>query len=71
MEENQGLMPIEEIRGIVNKDNSNLAHSEIQNEYGRAKQELQSNEDFKKLAGEIVARSAKAELSKDMLAILS
>ena len=71
MEENQKLMPIEEIRGIVNKDNSNLAHSEIQNEYGRAKQELQSNEDFKKLAGEIVARSAKAELSKDMLAILS
>lgn len=71
MEENQKLMPIEEIRGMVNKDNSNLAHSEIQNEYGRAKQELQSNEDFKKLAGEIVARSAKAELSKDMLAILS
>lgn len=71
MEEKQELMPIEEIRGIVNKDNSNLAHSEIQDEYGRAKQELQSNEDFKKLAGEIVARSAKAELSKDMLAILS
>ena len=66
------LMPIEEIRGIVNKENnSNLAHNEIQTEYDRAKQGLQTNEDFKKLTNEIVVRSAKAELSKDMLAILS
>ena len=70
--EQKDLMSMEEIRGIVNKENnSNLAHNEIQTEYDRAKQGLQSNEDFKKLANEIVARSAKAELSKDMLAILS
>ena len=70
--EQKDLMPIEEIRGIVNKENnSNLAHNEIQTEYDRAKQGLQSNEDFKKLTNEIVVRSAKAELSKDMLAILS
>ena len=70
--EEKDLMPIEQIRGIVNKDNnSNLAHNEIQNEYDKAKQGLQSNEDFKKLTNEIVVRSAKAELSKDMLAILS
>ncbi len=65
-------MSMDEIRGIVQKDsNSNLAHNEIQTEYDRAKQGLKSNEDFKKLTNEIVVRSAKAELSKDMLAILS
>ena len=64
-------MPIEEIRGIVNKESSNLAHNEIQTEYDRAKQGLQNNDDFKNLTNEIVVRSAKAELSKDMLEILS
>lgn len=71
MEDNKDLMPMEEIRGMVNKESSNLAHNEIRNEYDRAKQGLQSNEDFKKLTNEIVVRSAKAELSKDMLAILN
>lgn len=71
MEENQKLMPIEEIRDMVNKDNSNLAHKEIQSEYDRAKQGLQNNNDFKSLTNEIVIRSAKAELSKDMLEILT
>lgn len=66
------LMPMDEIRGMVNqKNNSNLAHNEIQTEYDKAKQGLQTNEDFKKLTNEIVVRSAKAELSKDMLAILT
>lgn len=71
MEDNKDLMPIEEIRTMVGNNNSSLAHNEIQTEYDRAKQGLQSNEDFKKLTNEIVVRSAKAELSKDMLAILS
>lgn len=71
MEEKQELMPIEEIRGIVNKDNSNLAHTEIQDQYDKAKQGLQDDNDFKNLTKEIVVRSAKAELSKDMLEILS
>lgn len=71
MEEKE-LMSMEEIRSVVQKDkSSNLAHNEIRNEYDRAKQGLQSNEDFKKLTNEIVVRSAKAELSKDMLAILN
>ena len=70
--EEKDLMPMEQIRHMVNKENnSNLAHNEIQTEYDRAKQGLQSNEDFKKLTTEIVVRSAKAELSKDMLAILT
>lgn len=71
MEENKDLMPMEEIRGIINKEGSNLAHEQIQNEYDRAKQGLQNNNDFKNLTNEIVVRSAKAELSKDMLDILS
>ena len=70
--EDKDLMPISEIREMVNqKNNSNLAHNEIQTEYDKAKQGLQTNEDFKKLTNEIVVRSAKAELSKDMLAILT
>ena len=70
--EEKDLMPMDEIRHLVRKENnSNLAHNEIQSEYDRAKQGLQSNEDFKKLTNEIVVRSAKAELSKDMLAILT
>lgn len=70
--EEKDLMPMEQIRHMVNKENnSNLAHNEIQTEYDRAKQGLQTNEDFKKLTNEIVVRSAKAELSKDMLAILT
>lgn len=70
--EEKDLIPMEQIRQMVNKENnSNLAHNEIQTEYDRAKQGLQTNEDFKKLTNEIVVRSAKAELSKDMLAILT
>jgi hypothetical protein len=70
--EDKDLIPMEQIRHMVNKENnSNLAHNEIQTEYDRAKQGLQTNEDFKKLTNEIVVRSAKAELSKDMLAILT
>jgi hypothetical protein len=70
--EEKDLIPMEQIRHMVNKENnSNLAHNEIQTEYDRAKQGLQTNEDFKKLTNEIVVRSAKAELSKDMLAILT
>lgn len=70
--EEKDLIPMEQIRSMVNKENnSNLAHNEIQTEYDRAKQGLQTNEDFKKLTNEIVVRSAKAELSKDMLAILT
>lgn len=71
MEKKEELMPIEEIRTMVGNNNSNLAHNEIQNEYDRAKQGLQNNNDFKTLTNEIVVRSAKAELSKDMLDILS
>lgn len=50
---------------------SGIAHEEIKSEYETNKKELAKNEDFKKLANEIVARSAKAELTKDMLAILN
>lgn len=71
MEEKEKLTPIEDIRNLVANSNSNLAHNEIQNEYDRAKQGLQNNNDFKNLTNEIVVRSAKAELSKDMLEILS
>lgn len=70
--EEKDLMPIEQIRTMVNKDtNSNIAHNEIQNEYDKAKQGLEKNDDFKKLTNDIVVRSAKAELTKDMLAILT
>ena len=71
MEQKEELMPIEEIRTMVGNNNSNLAHEQIQTEYDRAKQGLQNNNDFKSLTNEIVVRSAKAELSKDMLDILS
>lgn len=50
---------------------SGIAHEEIKSEYETNKKELAKNEDFKRLANEIVARSAKAELTKDMLAILN
>ncbi len=70
--EEKDLIPIEQIRTMVNKDtNSNIAHNEIQNEYDKAKQGLEKNDDFKKLTNDIVVRSAKAELTKDMLAILT
>lgn len=70
--EDKDLIPIEQIRTMVNKDtNSNIAHNEIQNEYDKAKQGLEKNDDFKKLTNDIVVRSAKAELTKDMLAILT
>lgn len=50
---------------------STLAHNEIQNQYDENKRQLATNEDFKELTQQIVKRSAKAELEKDMLAILS
>lgn len=71
MEEKDDLIPVEQIKALINNNNSNLAHKEIQTEYDRAKQGLQNNNDFKNLTNEIVVRSAKAELSKDMLEILS
>lgn len=48
-----------------------LAHNEIQNQYDENKKQLATNEDFKQLTQQIVERSAKAELTKDMLGILT
>lgn len=62
------LIPIENLREVAKP---NLAHDEIKKEYDVAKEKLHNNDDFKSLTNEIVVRSAKAELSADMLKILS
>lgn len=48
-----------------------LAHNEIHAQYDKNKEQLLANDDFKNLTQQIIERSAKAELTKDMLAILS
>ena len=54
-----------------NKSYSGLAHEEIQDQYERNKRELAKNEDFQRISREIVERGAKAELTNDMLQILT
>lgn len=67
------LIPMEELREIAKKNDSEvtLAHNEIQAEYEKAKQELHNNADFQSLTTQIVERSAKAELTEEMLKILT
>lgn len=50
---------------------SALVKDQIQSQYENNKQQLVNNEDFKKLTQEITERTAKAELGKDMLEVLS
>lgn len=49
---------------------SDLVKNEIENQYAQNTTALTQSEDFKKLTQEIVKRRAKADLSKDMLAVL-
>lgn len=50
---------------------SGLAHDEIQDQYEKNRRELSKNEDFQRISKEIVERGAKAELTNDMLQILT
>lgn len=50
---------------------SGLAHDEIQDQYEKNRRELAKNEDFQRISREIVERGAKAELTNDMLKILT
>lgn len=50
---------------------STFVKNEIKSQYEKDKQNLINSEDFKKLTKEITERTAKAELSKDMLAVLN
>lgn len=50
---------------------SGLAHDEIQDQYEKNRRELSKNEDFQRISREIVERGAKAELTNDMLQILT
>lgn len=50
---------------------TSLVKTEIKNQYDKDKQQLTNSDDFKKLTKEITERTAKAELSKDMLTVLN
>ena len=50
---------------------TSLVKTEIKNQYDKDKQQLTNSDDFKKLTKEITERTAKAELSKDMLNVLN
>lgn len=50
---------------------STYVKEEIKNQYEKDKQQLTNSEDFKQLTKEITERTAKAQLSADMLAVLS
>lgn len=56
---------------VAENKSTTLAHDVIQEQYKQHKSELKSNEDFVNLTKEVVARSAKAELQKEILDILS
>lgn len=56
---------------VAEKPSTALAHDVIQKQYEQHKQELTNNEDFLTLTKEVVARSAKAELQKEILDILT
>lgn len=53
------------------KNATSIAHNEIQVQYDKNKQELQNSDEFKQIAKNIVERGAKAELTRDMIEILS
>jgi hypothetical protein len=76
------LTPIEEIREMVAKeekvptnieqeDFKGIADDIIQNEYNKDKQQLQENEDFQKVANEIVVKSAEVQMQNDLIKLLS
>lgn len=69
VKEKKELMLKEQQKKVDNY--SGLAHDEIQDQYEKNRRELSKNEDFQRISKEIVERGAKAELTNDMLKILT
>lgn len=72
-------LSIDEIREKVEMEKQEIVvpntissvDEQIKEEYDRQRQQLQKSDDFKNLSKEIIERSAKASLAKDMLEILN
>lgn len=65
------LIPIEEIKKMVEIEKTNLTDDIVQNQYEKDKQSLSNDEKFKEVSKNIITKSAEVKMQGDMLALLN